>query len=141
MEAITEFVSITQASESVAKQFLTAFDNDVQAAIEAFFEDPDKYSGGSSRPVDPDFSDDDVPQQDEYVRAPIQPVRKRLVGDDMPVGRGRGGRAQQPSEAFRDLRSEQAIISGGTLYIYLFTLSVLGAPLMIQATNLTFFAF
>lgn len=114
MEALTEFVSITQASEATAKQFLQAFDNDVQAAVEAFFEDPDKYSGASSRPAASDFSDDEGQVQDEYVRAPIQPVRKRLIADDMPVGRGRGGRNQQPSEAFRDLRSEQSAMSAGT---------------------------
>lgn len=128
MEALTEFVSITQASEAVAKQFLQAFDDDVQAAVEAFFEDPDKYSGGHSKPVDSDFSDDDAQQQDEYVRAPIQPVRKRLVGDDMPVGRGRGGRAQQPSEAFRDLRSEQVAISGGTFHVPFFLLDRFERP-------------
>lgn len=115
MEALTEFVSITQANEDVAKQFLRAFDDDVQAAVEAFFEDPDKYAGGASRAVDSDFSDDDPPMQDDYVRAPIEPVRKRLVADDMPMGRGRGGRTQNPSEAFRDLRSEAASVVGGTL--------------------------
>lgn len=119
-EAIEEFVGITQASDEVAKQFLTAFDGNVQAAIEAFFEEPSKYqnaSGGApSSGIDEEFSEDGVPVPEDYVRAPMQQVRKRLVAEDMPVGRGRGRRNDNPTEAFRDLRKEQnALFSGAYL--------------------------
>ena len=113
-EAIDEFVGITQASSAVAKQFLGAFNGDVQAAVEAFFEDPEKYENGAqSSPIDPDLLEGDVPVPDDYVRAPMQQVRKRLIADDMPVGRGRGRPTNQPTEVFRDLRKEQnALFSG-----------------------------
>jgi hypothetical protein len=116
-EAIDEFVGITQASSAVAKQFLGAFNGDVQAAVEAFFEDPEKYENGAqSSPIDPDLLEGDVPVPGDYVRAPMQQVRKRLIADDMPVGRGRGRPTNQPTEVFRDLRKEQnALFSGRPL--------------------------
>lgn len=109
-----EFVSITQASDSVAKQFLQAFDNDVQAAVEAYFEDPEKYNSSAEAPNDAHSSDDYVEEDEDYVRAPMKPVRKRLIGEDLPAGRGRGWRQGNQSEAFRDLREEQSAVYGGT---------------------------
>jgi len=116
--SINEFVAITQASESVAKQFLTAFDNDVQAAVEAFFEDPQKYDSAPTEPVAHFIDEEDeenlIPASEEYVRAPMQQMRRRLVAEDLPAGRGRGRHSNQPTEAFRDLRAEHIAHFSGT---------------------------
>ena len=121
-QAIEEFVGITQASAKVARQFLTAFDNDVPAAIEAFFEDPQKYESPTavSEPtfIDEDLGEDAIPEPEEYVRAPMQPVKRRLVADDAPIARGRGRGGIQPTEAFRDLRAEQTAHFSGTIHHY-----------------------
>jgi hypothetical protein len=120
--AIDEFISITQASSSVAKQFLKAFDDNVQAAVEAFFEDPEKYDGLSpaikSDLIDDEFIGGDSGLTEEYVREPMKQVRKRLVADDVPVGRGRGAALRQPTEAFRDLRREHNTMFSGAIILY-----------------------
>lgn len=113
--AIDEFVSITQASENVAKQYLGAFDNDVQAAVEAFFEDPSKYNSAP-----PALADDDVefipPTEPEQLeREPMKQVRRRLIQDELPVGRGRGRRNTQTTEPFRDFSAEHRSLTRGTI--------------------------
>ena len=113
-DPVSEFVSITEASAEVAVQFLNAFNNDVQEAVSAFF-DPNQFNKAPQRhaPID---SDDELLEcvvNDNDVREPMKQVRRRLVQEDLPVGRGRAIRDFQPTEAFRDLRAEQALQFGG----------------------------
>jgi hypothetical protein len=117
--ALDEFLTITQASSKVAKQFLNAFGGDVNAAVQAFFEDPDQLVGDANAPQEDDNTENDdedfIPRAKEFVREPMQQVRKRLVAEEAPQGgRGTRSRRNQPVEAFRDLQAEQGIIFGGT---------------------------
>lgn len=114
-DAISSFISITQASRGEAKQFLTAFDNNVQAAVEAYFEDPSQLSSAPRRhPIDSDDEDFGGEAQLNAEREPMKQVRRKLISDDSPIARGRGQRHYEPTEAFRDLRAEQRIVLGGT---------------------------
>ena len=87
--------------------------------MQAFFEDPEQLADDAPGPQDDDIpvdlDEDFIPEAEEFVRAPMQQVRQRLVADDLPqAGRGRRTRRNQPVDAFRDLQAEQGVIFGGT---------------------------
>ncbi|XP_049852264.1 UBX domain-containing protein 7 [Schistocerca gregaria] len=115
-EDLQSFVSITQADEDIARQFLEGAQGNLEMALEQFFENPNKYPT--------DSKDNHV--DSEYCRPPIQPVKTCLLDDSDSIDYvvssrqfKRGSKRRMDNnrtifEAFRDFRSERESLDSGT---------------------------